>query len=65
MSAYFAMIAAWTGEKDLAIERRRSTQSLRTFLHRLGLLKTFPFWDPLRGDPLRENRRRARAETMI
>lgn len=50
MIAYLAMIAAWTGDKDLACEqlgiaiRPPSTVSY-------GQLKLLPFWDPLRGDP--------------
>ncbi len=50
MIAYFAMIAAWAGDKDLACEqlaiavRPPSTVSY-------GQLKLLPFWDPLRGDP--------------
>ena len=47
---YFAMIAAWLGDKDLACEQ------LATALHypgplSYGELKLLPFWDPLRGDP--------------
>jgi TolB-like protein/Tfp pilus assembly protein PilF/tRNA A-37 threonylcarbamoyl transferase component Bud32 len=50
MIKYLAMIAAWTGDKDLACEqlavaiRPPSTLSY-------GQLKLLPFWDPLRGDP--------------
>jgi TolB-like protein/Tfp pilus assembly protein PilF/predicted Ser/Thr protein kinase len=50
MIKYLAMIAAWTGDKDLACEqlaiaiRPPSTVSY-------GQLKLLPFWDPLRGDP--------------
>jgi len=50
MIKYLAMIAAWTGDKDLACEqlaiaiRPPSTISY-------GQLKLLPFWDPLRGDP--------------
>jgi TolB-like protein len=50
MIEYLAMIAAWTGDKDLACEqlaiavRPPSTVSY-------GQLKLLPFWDPLRGDP--------------
>ena len=46
---YFAMIAAWVGNKDLACEqlanviRRPNSPSY-------GELKLLPFWDPLRGD---------------
>jgi TolB-like protein/class 3 adenylate cyclase/Tfp pilus assembly protein PilF len=54
VSAYFAMIAAWTGEKDLAIEQLSTVVQpgvYAPFCTRYGMLKTFPFWDPLRGDP--------------
>jgi TolB-like protein/Tfp pilus assembly protein PilF len=50
MVKYFAMIAAWIGDKDLACEqlaiavRRPSNLSY-------GQLKLLPLWDPLRGDP--------------
>jgi TolB-like protein/Tfp pilus assembly protein PilF len=50
MINYFAIIAAWVGEKDLACEqlaiaiRRPSGLSY-------GELKLLPFYDPLRGDP--------------
>jgi len=54
VNAYFAMIAAWTGEKDPAIERLSAVlQSgvYAPFCSHYGMLKTFPLWDPLRGDP--------------
>jgi adenylate cyclase len=54
VSAYFAMIAAWTGEKDLAIEQLSAVVQpgvSATFCTNYGVLKTFPFWDPLRDDP--------------
>jgi tetratricopeptide (TPR) repeat protein len=54
MRAYFAMIAAWTGEKDLAIEQLSSVVQpgvAAPLCTHYGMLKTFPFWDPLRGDP--------------
>jgi TolB-like protein/Tfp pilus assembly protein PilF len=50
MIKYLAMIAAWTGDKDLACEqlaiavRPPSTVSY-------GQLKLLPCWDQLRGDP--------------
>jgi len=50
MIEYFAIIAAWTGEKDLALEyltRAASAPSRITY----GKLRLHPFWDPLRGDP--------------
>jgi tetratricopeptide (TPR) repeat protein len=54
VSAYFAMIAAWTGEKDLAIEQLSAVIQPGVFAPacpHYGYLKTFPYWDPLRGDP--------------
>ena len=54
MSAYFAMTAAWAGEKDLAIEQLSAVVQPGVnapFCTHCGILKTFPFWDPLRGDP--------------
>jgi hypothetical protein len=50
---YFAITAAWAGEKELA------SQQLQTGLRApaasdplsYGALKLLPFWDPLRGDP--------------
>ncbi len=54
VSAYFAMIAAWTGEKDLAIEQLSAVVQpgvCAPYCTPYGILKTFPFWDPLRGDP--------------
>jgi TolB-like protein/Tfp pilus assembly protein PilF len=51
---YFAMIAAWTGEKELALQQLRDiTQSPVgvSSMTDYGVLKLMPFWDPLRGDP--------------
>jgi len=47
---YFAVIAAWVGEKDLACEQ------LAIAVHppsnvSYGELKLMPWWDPLRGEP--------------
>jgi TolB-like protein/Tfp pilus assembly protein PilF len=50
---YFAITAAWAGDKELAL------QQLEAGLHApdasqmlsYGALKLLPFWDPLRGDP--------------
>ena len=50
MVKYFAMIAAWVGDKDLACEQLAIAvrpPSRITY----GELKLLPFWDPLRGDP--------------
>jgi tetratricopeptide (TPR) repeat protein len=51
--AYFAVIAAWAGEKDLAIEQLNAAVPLygATTITSYGVLKLMPFWDPLRGDP--------------
>src|SRR5262249_23537243 len=54
VNACFAMIAACTGEKDLAIERLSAVVQpgvYAPYCTHYGMLKTFPFWDPLRGDP--------------
>jgi serine/threonine-protein kinase len=50
---YFAITAAWAGEKELAVQQleaglRAPTASL---MLSYGALKLFPVWDPLRGDP--------------
>ncbi len=50
MIEYFAMIAAWVGEKDLACEQLAIATRLPGYLS-YGDLKLFPTWDPLRGDP--------------
>ena len=50
MIKYLAMIAAWTGDKDLACQQlaiAARPPSPVTY----GQLKLLPFWDPLRGDP--------------
>ena len=47
---YFAMIAAWVGDKDLACEQLAIAISGPSSLT-YGELKLLPFWDPLRGDP--------------
>ena len=50
MHEYFAMIAAWTGDKDLACEQLGTAIRYPSSLS-YGRLKLLPFWDPLRGDP--------------
>jgi hypothetical protein len=51
--AYHPMIAAWVGEKDLALEQVATTAS--TFraatVASYGVRKLLPLRDPLRGDP--------------
>jgi serine/threonine protein kinase/Flp pilus assembly protein TadD len=47
---YFAMIAAWAGDKDLACEQLAIALRPPSRLT-YGELKLLPYWDPLRGDP--------------
>jgi len=50
MIEYFAMIAAWVGEKDLACQQLAiATRPPSPVSY--GQLKLLPFWDPLRGEP--------------
>ena len=49
MIEYLAIIAAWTGEKDLAFEQLAIAARLPSRVN-YGQLKLHPFWDPLRGD---------------
>jgi serine/threonine-protein kinase len=50
MIKYFAIICAWTGERDLALQQLEiATQNPGTLSY--GQLKLHPFWDPLRDDP--------------
>ena len=50
---YFAITAAWAGEKELALQQLESGLRAPTAAQVLsyGALKLLPFWDPLRGDP--------------
>ena len=50
---YFAITAAWAGEKELALQQLEAGLRAPTAALMLsyGALKLFPFWDPLRGDP--------------
>ena len=47
---YLAVIYAWTGEKDRALERLDEAVKLPSYLS-YGELLLHPRWDPLRGDP--------------
>jgi len=50
---YFAITAAWSGEKELALQQLETglrAPSASVVLS-YGALKLLPFWDPLRGDP--------------
>jgi tetratricopeptide (TPR) repeat protein len=50
MIEFFAIIAAWVGEKDLALQQLAiATQIPGTLSY--GQLCLHPYWDPLRGDP--------------
>ena len=49
---YFAVIAAWVGEQELACEQLEiATRLSGGGLLSYGQLKLSPFWDPLRGYP--------------
>jgi TolB-like protein/Tfp pilus assembly protein PilF len=50
MIQYSAVVAAWVGEKDLALQHLAKAAALPGFLS-YGRLKLLPWWDPLRGDP--------------
>jgi TolB-like protein/Flp pilus assembly protein TadD len=47
---YLAVINAWTGEKDLALEQLSIVASIPSHVS-YGYLSLHPYWDPLRGDP--------------
>lgn len=51
MIAHLAIIAAWVGETDLAIEQIRRFEKVTPAGFLYGVLKLSPMWDPLRGDP--------------
>jgi tetratricopeptide (TPR) repeat protein len=52
LMAYFPLIAAWTGEKDLALQQLATAPTSGIlYIASYGTLKLSPFWDPLRGDP--------------
>jgi TolB-like protein/Tfp pilus assembly protein PilF len=50
---YFAITAAWAGEKELALQQLEVGVRGPVAANMLsyGCLKLLPFWDPLRGDP--------------
>jgi TolB-like protein/Tfp pilus assembly protein PilF len=50
---YFAITAAWAGEKELALQQlqARVRGPVEGNMLSYGALKLLPFWDPLRGDP--------------
>jgi hypothetical protein len=49
----FAITAAWSGEKELALQQLEA--GLRapdaSLMLSYGALKLLPYWDPLRGNP--------------
>ena len=53
LMAYFPMIAAWAGEKDLALQGLATAANTYGggYIMSYGELKLSPLWDPLRGDP--------------
>ena len=50
---YFAITAAWAGDKELALQQLDAGLRARAASVALsyGTLKLLPYWDPLRGDP--------------
>jgi hypothetical protein len=46
----FAIICAWTGERELALGQLEAFTKSPGF-HTYGNLRLSPLWDPLRGDP--------------
>jgi serine/threonine protein kinase/Flp pilus assembly protein TadD len=48
---YLAVIYAWAGDKDRAIQRLAETTELPGSHVSYGYLRLHPLWDPLRGDP--------------
>src|SRR6266568_4630340 len=50
---YFAITAAWAGDKELALQQLEAGLRAPVAAQMLsyGALKLFPVWDPLRGDP--------------
>jgi hypothetical protein len=50
---YFAITAAWSGQKELALQQLETGLRAPVASQALsyGALKLMPFWDPLRGDP--------------
>jgi TolB-like protein/Tfp pilus assembly protein PilF len=50
---YFAITAAWAGEKELALQQLEAglRAPVASLILSYGALKLLPVWDPLRGDP--------------
>jgi tetratricopeptide (TPR) repeat protein len=53
MIQYFAITAAWAGEKDLALQQLELglRAPVASLMLSYGMLKLHPIWDTLRGDP--------------
>jgi TolB-like protein/Tfp pilus assembly protein PilF len=53
LSAYFALIAAWADEKELALQQLRvaAPSPSAALITSYGVLKLSPFWESLRDDP--------------
>ena len=47
---FYAVICAWTGERDQAIQQLQTLARLPAGVS-FGEIRLDPFWDPLRGDP--------------
>jgi TolB-like protein/Flp pilus assembly protein TadD len=47
---FYAVICAWTGERDQAIQQLQTLARLPAGIS-YGEIRLDPFWDPLRGDP--------------
>ncbi|MFN2507392.1 MAG: tetratricopeptide repeat protein [Chthoniobacterales bacterium] len=54
LAEYLAVIYAWTGEVDLAVEQLALLAKTPSDIN-YGNLRLHPYWDPLRGDPRFEN----------
>jgi serine/threonine-protein kinase len=51
LTQYLAVIYAWTGDRNRAIERLAEAAKLPGSHVTYGHLRLNPLWDPLRGDP--------------
>jgi len=53
MVAYFAITAAWVGDRDMAFDYLTKAAASRgpSQITSYGALKLLPYWEPLRGDP--------------
>jgi tetratricopeptide (TPR) repeat protein len=47
---FYAVICAWTGERDLAIEQLETLAKIPAGIY-YGDIRLNPYWDTLRGDP--------------